>query len=100
MNKLSVFSFFFICTSLFSQDNNPNFELLSSNESGIYFSNTLHEKNNESVLDYDYFYNGAGVGIADFDGDGLQDIFFAGNQVNDKLYKNIGNQTSTLPFIP
>ncbi len=67
------------------------FELLSSSESGITFINSLKEDNNESVLDYDYFYNGAGVGIADFDGDGLQDLFFAGNQVEDKLYKNIGN---------
>ncbi len=31
-------------------------------------------------------YNGAGVGIADFNNDGLQDIYFAGNQVACRLY--------------
>lgn len=76
---------------ILGQSGSMGFELIPSNESGITFNNTLQEKNNASVIDYDYFYNGAGVGIADFDKDGLQDLFFAGNQVEDKLYKNIGN---------
>jgi hypothetical protein len=80
---------------LSGQESPMSFQLLKSSESGILFKNELHENNNESVLDYDYFYNGAGVGIADFDNDGLSDIFFAGNQVDDKLYKNIGNMRFT-----
>lgn len=85
-----LLAFFQSAIFLFSQENTELFNLLSTTESGITFSNTLSEKNTESVMDYDYFYNGAGVGIADFDGDGLQDLFFAGNQVSDRLYKNIG----------
>jgi len=92
MNRFFVIALLFLSpVFLNSQEKKMGFELLSSSESGITFINSLKENNNESVLDYDYFYNGAGVGIADFDGDGLQDLFFAGNQVEDKLYKNIGN---------
>jgi hypothetical protein len=40
---------------------------------------------------YSNFYGGAGVGVGDFNKDGLTDIFFAGNQVPDQLYFNKGN---------
>ncbi len=36
-------------------------------------------------------YNGAGVGIADFNNYGLQDIYFAGNMVSNRCYLNNGN---------
>jgi hypothetical protein len=39
---------------------------------------------------YANFYGGAGVGVGDFNNDGLQDLYFAGNMVPDKLYLNKG----------
>ncbi len=40
---------------------------------------------------YEYLYNGAGVGIGDFNNDGLPDIFFSGNTSPNKLFINKGN---------
>src|SRR6186713_2453318 len=66
------------------------FELKASEDTGINFSNTIQENDSFNILTYDYIYNGGGVGIADFNNDGLQDIFFTGNQEQNALYLNEG----------
>ena len=68
------------------------FEKVPTSQSNLNFANTLtHDVSTKANLfDFDYFYNGAGVGIADLNNDGLQDIFFCGNQVDNKLYFNTG----------
>lgn len=72
---------------------NSLFQKINPSESGIDFSNTIkHDVSTMSNLfDYDYFYNGAGVGVEDLNNDGLLDIFFCGNQVSNKLFLNQGN---------
>ena len=42
------------------------------------------------MFKYMYFYNGAGVGVGDFDNNGLSDIFFSSNQGDNKIYLNEG----------
>ncbi len=67
------------------------FTLLSSAETGITFTNTSIETPDRNLGHYDYFYNGSGVAIEDFNNDGLADIFFAGNDTPNKLYLNEGD---------
>ena len=67
------------------------FERLTASQTGIDFANTITESDSLNVLEFEYIYNGGGVGVGDFNGDGLQDVFFAGNQVSSRLYLNKGN---------
>jgi hypothetical protein len=60
-------------------------------QSGINFSNDLTFTERLNPYTYRNFYNGAGVAIGDINNDGLQDIYFAGNQVGNKMYLNKGN---------
>src|SRR6478736_4659929 len=60
-------------------------------EGGISFRNELTFTERLNPYTYRNFYNGAGVAIGDINNDGLLDIYFAGNQVDNKLYVNQGN---------
>lgn len=71
--------------------NKKALELISSNHSGIHFNNLIEDNDTLNVLDIENFYNGGGVGMGDFNNDGLQDIYFTGNAVSNKLYLNKGN---------
>ena len=44
-----------------------------------------------NVLAFEYIYNGSGVGVGDFNNDGLSDIFFGGNMVSSRMYLNRGD---------
>jgi hypothetical protein len=67
------------------------FTLLDNDETGIQFRNELYEGDELNVMNYSYFYNGAGVSVGDINNDGLVDIFFTGNMVKNRLYLNKGN---------
>ena len=76
---------------LFSCKKPTKFLLLSSKETGIAFNNIVTETDSFNIMKYEYIYNGAGLGIADLNNDGLQDIIFAANQVSPRVYLNLGN---------
>lgn len=66
------------------------FEALESKSTGIDFANKLTPTAEFNMFKYMYFYNGAGVGVGDFNNDGLSDIFFSSNQGENKIYLNQG----------
>ena len=87
-------SLLLICCNTTSKEievNEKLFTLLKSDETGINFNNRIKDDKVKNIFAYANFYGGAGVGVGDFNNDGLQDIFFAGNMVPDKLYINQGN---------
>ena len=63
----------------------------AASQTGIDFINELQDSPELNILTYLYFYNGAGVCAADFNGDGLTDLFFTSNLGTDKLYLNQGD---------
>jgi hypothetical protein len=75
----------------FSCSKKPRFELLDSDYTGVKFVNTVVATDSLHVLNFEYLYNGAGVGIADLNNDNMQDIIFTANQVAPRIYLNEGN---------
>lgn len=73
-----------------AQQNQQLFSLLPANQTGIGFSNTITESDSLNILTRANIYYGGGIGIGDFNKDGLVDIFCAGNMVQCKLYQNRG----------
>src|ERR1700750_212818 len=67
------------------------FEQVPSSHSGVTFVNQIIENDTINPLDKLNIYNGGGVGVGDFNGDGLQDLFFVGNAVSNRLYINKGD---------
>lgn len=77
--------------TIFSCSDDQVFTLLSPEESGVNFANIIPDSSKLNIFNYEYIYNGAGVGMADFNNDGLKDLFFAGNLVQSKLFINKGD---------
>ncbi|MDP3003045.1 MAG: VCBS repeat-containing protein, partial [Bacteroidales bacterium] len=69
----------------------PLFSLLDKKQTHIGFLNQVKYTEEYNTYTYRNFYNGAGVGLGDFNNDGLPDIYFCGNLVENKLYINKGN---------
>ncbi|MDQ3534125.1 MAG: VCBS repeat-containing protein, partial [Bacteroidota bacterium] len=67
------------------------FSQLPPSHTGIDFINELDYTEEFNVYTYRNFYNGGGVGLGDFNNDGLIDIFFCGNLKPNRLYINKGN---------
>lgn len=72
-------------------DNGKLFSRIPDSHSGIDFQNNVEQtRENNHIVNVE-FISGGGVAVGDINNDGLQDIFFTGNQVRDRLYLNRGN---------
>ncbi|MBD0353546.1 MAG: VCBS repeat-containing protein, partial [Flavisolibacter sp.] len=90
--RLSFLFLLLLIVSVSRSQKTPTlFRLLPSTQTGVAFKNTITENDKLNILNEAYIYNGGGVGIGDFNNDGLPDIYFAGNMVSNKLYLNKGS---------
>ena len=91
MQKITVLIAFSLLILSCKKEAPTLFQVMDSKETGIEFANNITEKDTLNILDCEFVYNGGGVGIGDVNGDGLDDLYFTGNQVENKLYLNKGN---------
>lgn len=99
MKRIVFIAFLFLAFGCkqFSSSEKPLFQSLDSTRTGIGFVNRLQNTEKFNIIDYLYFYNGAGVAAGDINNDGLTDLYFVSNQGKNKLYLNKG-AGSTSPF--
>lgn len=67
------------------------FKKLTPEATGISFRNEIKDDVKHNIINYIYYYNGAGVSVGDFNNDNLPDLFFVSNKGDNKLYLNKGN---------
>ena len=89
--KLLIYFLLLVTTfSCCKPEKSTLFTLTPPNESNIIFSNRITESDTLNILNEEYIYNGGGVGVGDFNNDGLPDLYFTGNQVDNAMYLNQG----------
>ncbi len=83
---------FFSCEE--REDNIPPTSLFTSmpvDVTGVTFENKVLESEELYYYKYLYMYIGSGVAAADFNNDGLEDLFFVSNLYQNKIFLNKGN---------
>ncbi len=71
-------------------DTGKLFSFVPASYSGVTFQNSLTENYQYNHMVNEMFITGAGVAVGDINNDSLPDLFFTGNQVQDRLYLNQG----------
>jgi len=94
MNKIAIIFcsliFLIACTNDSKESYNTLFSELNIVKTGVDFRNDIEETPAVNFYRHQYIYNGGGVGIADINNDGLNDIYFSSTQGEDQLYLNKG----------
>lgn len=89
--NVGLFSVINLIFSACGHSHENKFVKLDPSSTHIDFTNTIFESDSINIFDFSNIYNGGGVGVGDFNNDGLQDLYFTGNMVKNKLYLNKGN---------
>ena len=76
---------------IYTDDARHLFSKIDKEKSSITFKNTVTASKEFNFMSYPYLYAGAGLAVGDINKDGLEDIYFIGNNSPNKLYKNMGD---------
>lgn len=92
MMGLGILAVLLVFFSSCSDDKTSNtlFTKVESAQSGIQFRNDISFSQEFNIYTYRNFYNGGGVGLGDFNNDGLLDVYLTANQLPNRLYINKG----------
>jgi enediyne biosynthesis protein E4 len=97
MRKIEFLLAGLILASLACQNSKPknesgHFNAIESATTGVDFTNQVPDESagGMNIIQYLYYYNGGGVATADFNNDGLCDLFFTANLESNRLYFNRG----------
>lgn len=90
-NRILLFTLLSLLLAGCRQEPDTVFTRLDPGNTGITFVNQTGESDSFNILTNEYIYNGGGVGMGDFDGDGRTDIFFSGSAAENELYLNRGD---------
>ncbi|RMG21137.1 MAG: VCBS repeat-containing protein, partial [Bacteroidetes bacterium] len=67
------------------------FTRMEASHTGIDFENKLTNDRKFNIYTYRNFYNGGGVGMGDFNGDSLIDVYLTANMLPNRLFLNRGD---------
>ena len=91
MKQLIAISVLFLVSCTEKTEKSTSLFVLKDASTGISFENILTYDEAFNPYLYRNFYNGGGVAIGDINNDGLEDVYFTGNLVDNKLFLNKGN---------
>lgn len=88
-----LIGFFLITSCEQKEEINGDYLLQKTTPSstGIYFKNNVKDTPDQNIINYIYYYNGAGVAVGDINNDSLPDLYFVSNKEKNKLYLNKGD---------
>ncbi len=91
LKRINILILLFWILAGCGRDKGQLFKTLPHKETGVDFINAVQESDSFNILTDEYIFNGGGVGVGDFNGDGLEDLFFSGNLVGNRMYINRGD---------
>ena len=86
-----IFLWIIVFNSCIPKEKETLFVEMDAQDTNIHFVNRITTTDDINIIDFQYCYNGGGVGVGDFDKDGYPDLVFTGNQVSSKMYLNKGS---------
>jgi hypothetical protein len=69
---------------------NPIMRFVPASESGLTFTNQIHETIGNNLITNPNIYNGGGIAVIDINNDNQQDLYFVASNGENKLYLNEG----------